>query len=119
GSEWLYARIDCGAAAADRVLQVVAELARGAVREEAATGWFFIRYADPEWHLRVRLRGDPARLASEVLPRLHAALQPLAEQRIVSGFRLDTYRREVERYGGPAAIEAVETIFCVDSDCVA
>ena len=119
GSEWLYARIDCGTAAADRVLQVVAEEARAALRDGAACDWFFVRYADPDWHLRLRLRGDPARLVAEVLPRLHAALRPLEEQRLVSGLRLDTYRREVERYGGPAAIEAVERIFCVDSDRVA
>ena len=118
GSEWLYARIDCGPAAADRVLQVAAEVAREAVREGAASDWFFIRYADPDWHLRLRLRGDEARLAAGVLPRLHAALRPLAEERLVSGLRLDTYRREVERYGGPSAMEAAERIFCVDSECV-
>jgi len=30
--------------------------------------------------------------------------------------QLDTYEREVERYGGPAGIELAERLFCADSD---
>jgi thiopeptide-type bacteriocin biosynthesis protein len=32
--------------------------------------------------------------------------------------QLDTYEREIERYGGPAGIELAERLFCADSACV-
>jgi thiopeptide-type bacteriocin biosynthesis protein len=80
--------------------------------------WFFIRYADPEPHLRVRMHGAPARLWSEALAALHRAAEPwLAERRLVR-LTLDTYEPEIERYGGAAAMPHVERIFEADSDAV-
>jgi thiopeptide-type bacteriocin biosynthesis protein len=83
-----------------------------------ADGWFFIRYGDPEWHLRVRFHGDPAKLQSGVLSRLHAALDPLLADGRIWRVQLDTYEREIERYGGPEGIGLAERLFQVDSDAV-
>jgi thiopeptide-type bacteriocin biosynthesis protein len=83
-----------------------------------ADGWFFIRYGDPEWHLRVRFHGDPARLQAGVLARLHAALEPLLADGRIWRVQLDTYEREVERYGGPEGIGLAERLFQVDSEAV-
>jgi hypothetical protein len=61
GSEWLYAKLYTGAATADQVLrQVVRPVTEAALRCGAADGWFFIRYGDPDWHLRLRLHGRPS-----------------------------------------------------------
>ncbi|HVJ92985.1 MAG TPA: lantibiotic dehydratase, partial [Labilithrix sp.] len=69
GSEWLYAKLYTGTASADDVLkEVVTPLV--APQKKSSTGWFFIRFGDPEWHVRLRLRGDPKRLAAKALPRL-------------------------------------------------
>jgi thiopeptide-type bacteriocin biosynthesis protein len=121
GSEWLYARLYGGPATADRVLRdLVAPLVAEARAAGAVDRWFFVRFRDPELHLRVRLHGPPGRgsgsLWGEVLPRLHQAAGPwLADQRL---WRLDlgTYEREVERYGGEDGIELAEQIFAADSD---
>ena len=117
GSEWLYAQLYTGTATADRVLgELVAPLVAESLAEGDADRWFFLRYSDPRWHLRVRLHGDPERLVSRVLPRLHALAEPwLGDQRI-SRIQLDTYEREVERYGGDRAIDLCEQIFAADSD---
>ncbi len=40
----------------------VAELCEEALATGEAASWFFIRYADPDPHLRLRFRGDPDRL---------------------------------------------------------
>jgi thiopeptide-type bacteriocin biosynthesis protein len=113
GSEWLYAKIYTGTAAADAVLRdAIAPLARA--RKHAS--WFFIRYNDPRWHLRVRFRGDAARLTAEILPALHTALAPMIADGRVWRVQLDTYEREVERYGGPRGIELAEDVFAADSD---
>ncbi len=119
GSEWLYAKLYCGASTADRVLrEAVAPVVRGALASGAADRWFFLRYGDPDHHVRVRLAGDPGRLAGEVLPALHAAVAPMLDAGEVHRVQLDTYHRETERYGGDRGIELVERIFWRDSEAV-
>jgi thiopeptide-type bacteriocin biosynthesis protein len=119
GSQWLYLKAYTGTASADRVLTDTV----GPVTDELlSTGvvdhWFFLRYADPEHHLRLRLHGDPAALHDNALPALTAALAPLLENGTVSTVALDTYHRELERYGGDEGIELAERIHAADSDAV-
>jgi lantibiotic biosynthesis protein len=117
GSEWLFAKLYVGTSTADAVLRdVVGPLVREAMATGAADSWFFLRYGDPHWHLRVRLHGAPERLCAEVLPRLEAAVSPLLDDGRLWRFQLDTYDREVERYGGDAGIPVVERLFHADSD---
>ncbi len=119
GSEWLYAKLYTGTATADGLLrEVVTPVAREAMATGEVDHWFFIRYGDPEWHLRVRFHGDPARLQSGVLPRLHAALDPMLSDGRIWRVQLDTYEREIERYGGPEGILLAERLFHVDSEAV-
>jgi thiopeptide-type bacteriocin biosynthesis protein len=118
GSEWLYLKVYTGTATADSLLlgaiaPVLAEARAGGVVDR----WFFLRYSDPEPHLRVRLHGDAARLASEVLPALRPRLDPELEGRVWR-VELGTYVQELERYGGPHAIETAEELFAADSDAV-
>ncbi|MDY7230461.1 lantibiotic dehydratase [Hyalangium rubrum] len=119
GSEWLFAKLYTGRSSADDVLRkVVAPIARGALASGAADQWFFIRYADPDWHVRLRLHGSPRRLAFEVLPALHDALAPLIEAGTLHRVQLDTYEREVERYGGLEGTLLAESLFHADSEAV-
>jgi thiopeptide-type bacteriocin biosynthesis protein len=115
GSEWLYAKIYTGTVAADAVLR---EAIAPILRECAISSWFFIRYTDPSSHLRVRVHGEPLRLIDEVFGALRGALTPKIVDGTVWRLQLDTYEREVERYGGPVGIELSEQIFAADSDAV-
>lgn len=119
GSEWLYAKLYTGTSTADRVLvEAVAPVVRQALGSGAADGWFFIRYSDPGWHVRVRFHGDPAVLQSQVVPALQAAVAPMLADGRLWQVLYDTYQREVERYGGPAGIPVAERLFQVDSEAV-
>ena len=119
GSEWLYAKLYTGTATADRVLRdVLAPLVREASAASWIDGWFFIRYGDPEWHLRVRFHGDPGTLTGRVLPALHAGVTTLLDDGRLWKMQLDTYEREVERYGGPLGIGLFERLFQADSEAV-
>lgn len=119
GSEWLYAKLYTGTATADRVLcDELAPLAAEMVASGAARRWFFIRYGDPGWHLRVRFHGDPSALRNRVQPALEELAQRLIDAGVVWKVQFDTYEREVERYGGPESIELVEEIFHRDSEAV-
>jgi thiopeptide-type bacteriocin biosynthesis protein len=119
GSEWLYAKLYTGPATADGVLRdVVKPVVDTVLRTGAADRWFFIRYGDPDWHLRLRFHGQPARLQAEVLGALQAAAAPLLEDGRLWRVQLDTYEREVERYGGADGIVLAEQLFQADSEAV-
>ena len=119
GSGWLFAKLYAGIATLDELLvQVVAPTSEEARRSGAADSWFFIRYCDPDPHLRVRYRGAPERLWSELLPALGRRAAPLVDTGVMWRFELATYEREVERFGGPDGMELCESLFAADSDAV-
>src|SRR5262249_32010212 len=69
GSPWLYAKLYAGTSGVDQILRsVVAPLIRRSTSNGAVDQWFFIRFGDPDWHLRLRVHGAPERLRAEFLP---------------------------------------------------
>lgn len=119
GSEWLYAKLYTGTSTADGLLvDAVGPVVHEALATGAADGWFFIRYSDPEWHLRLRLHGDPHALAGQVVPQLEKVVAPLLSTGKLWKMQFDTYEREVERYGGSGGIELSEKLFEADSEAV-
>jgi thiopeptide-type bacteriocin biosynthesis protein len=101
---WTYAKLYCPEAAADAVLrEVVAPL----VLEHPGVPWFFLRYDDPGFHLRLRFRD----------PGMRAELEARADGSTRTS-RIDfaTYEPELERYGGEAAMPVVERMFHRDSE---
>jgi thiopeptide-type bacteriocin biosynthesis protein len=119
GTEWLYANLYGPLAAADRVLVDHLAPLVGRLRESRLIDrWFFVRYSDPAGHLRVRFHGSPRELVSDVLPVLHEALAALLSDGLLYRVSLDTYEREIERYGGREGVELMEQIAEHDSDAV-
>ncbi|MDQ3875106.1 MAG: lantibiotic dehydratase, partial [Actinomycetota bacterium] len=119
GSEWLYGKLYTGNGTADRVLtEVVEPVVRAALETSAAERWFFVRFADPHFHVRLRVNGDPGRLGAEVLPLLRAKAEPLLADGVFWRLQLDTYERELRRYGGDEGIELSEELFRHDSEAV-
>ena len=117
GSSWLSAKLYCGQASTDAVLRgVVAPVVAEALRGGACESWFFLRYRDPQPHIRLRLNGPADRVAGELLPLLHRASRPLSDSGLVWRTEVDTYTREVDRYGGPAGIVLAERVFRADSE---
>jgi thiopeptide-type bacteriocin biosynthesis protein len=117
GTEWLYANLYGSPGGADRVLvEHVGPLARRLREDGVVDRWFFIRYADPGRHLRVRFHGDPRELLAEALPAFNDALAPALADGLVYRIALDTYEREVERYGGLEGVELMEQAAEADSD---
>lgn len=119
GSDWLYAKLY-------HLPPFEEDLLAGPIREfctQAATDglvrrWFVIRYADPDPHLRIRWQGDPRLLVDVLAPRLLRWGSALVTSEVCRRLVLDTYEREVERYGGPAAMELAEEMFTADTEAV-
>ena len=117
GSEWLFAKLYTGQHTADQLLGgPLAHLVKEAMASGDADRWFFIRYADPEPHLRIRFHGDPSRIWARVLPRLNQTLGPLLENTLLWQIQLDTYDPETRRFGGLSNLARAEKIFMADSE---
>jgi len=80
--------------------------------------WFFIRYGDPKWHIRLRFYGTPELLYGQLLPLFNHLLGPMVESNLLHKVEMFTYEREVERYGGPEATALIESLFMADSELI-
>jgi thiopeptide-type bacteriocin biosynthesis protein len=119
GSDWLYLKVYTGPVTADRLLvDELAPLAQRAVAAGFADSWHYLRYGDPDFHVRVRLHGEPQTLASVVLPGLLEEADRMVAAGLAWRVVLDTYEREIERYGGTDAITLAESAFHTDSEAV-
>ncbi|MFJ8253039.1 lantibiotic dehydratase [Streptomyces sp. NPDC094466] len=115
GGGWVFAKLYGPTWAQNTVLvRHLPELLDGLPDE--VDRWFFVRYPDPDPHLRLRLHGEPRALTARVLPRLHDLTEDLRAQGLAGRLVLDTYEPETARYGGTAeAMAAAERVFHADS----
>jgi len=116
GSEWLYVKIYAGTKTADRLLtSVIKPFAERLMAEGTIEKWFFIRFGDPDDHIRLRFyNGTSPSFWHTVLTALNAEMDPLIHSGTVQKVQIDTYKRELERYGHHA-FEEIESIFFADS----
>jgi thiopeptide-type bacteriocin biosynthesis protein len=115
GGEWLFAKIYVPVAAQQEVLgKRLRPLVAEAERLRAGT-WFYIRYADPRAHLRLRFHGDREALWQHLLPIVHSWVEDLRSVGLAGAVELSTYEPETERYGGPEVLDAAERAFTGDS----
>lgn len=115
GDEWLYVKFYLGEEESTRFLVCnLAPFAAYCEKEGKSKGWFFVRYRDPEPHLRFRLH-----IFSESLPEILSLLKKSSlgwiEDGLIKNMVLACYERETERYGGRELIEVAESVFCADS----
>lgn len=76
--------------------------------------YFFMRYADPVPHLRLRLNAPREKLL-ELYPEIQDWLKSLMEKGLMNRYVIDSYDREVERYGGSKLMDVAENLFYFDS----
>jgi thiopeptide-type bacteriocin biosynthesis protein len=118
GSEWLYYKIYTGVKTADLVLleklyPVILDL----IEKRIIDKWFFIRYKDPDEHLRIRFHCKTPENASTVIARIYPVLNKLLKESSIWKVQTDTYQREMERYGEKTMIDS-ETLFWHDSEMI-
>ncbi|MBV9762783.1 MAG: lantibiotic dehydratase [Acidobacteriaceae bacterium] len=119
GADWLYVKAYCGPAYIDEMLM---RIVRPLVSELEAIGalkrWFFIRYADPSDHLRIRIQARKGHAFGALAERINDKFAPALANGSIWKVQFDTYDREIERYGGPEATDVAEDIFSADSEAV-
>ncbi len=100
GSEWLYLKIYTGVKTADLILEEAIQLLVEYFQEHNyISKWFFIRYNDPKPHLRVRFNLNNIDDYSKILEKINETLQEYIKSGEISSILIDTYNREIERYG--------------------
>lgn len=87
------------------------------IREGMISKYFFVRYADPKVHLRLRLQVNDHR-DYLVQIEFNQFLKRLHEKRLVNSVQMENYVRELERYGGYEVISKAEDYFFADSQYV-
>jgi thiopeptide-type bacteriocin biosynthesis protein len=116
GGEWLFAKLYASPARQAEILRTYLPSALdGLLAAGEVDRWFFIRYNDPDPHLRLRFHGSPTRLWGDLLPELHDLAQRLRRDRLAARLTVDVYDPEFERYGGPEAMADAERAFAADS----
>ena len=114
-SQVVYARIYGSAETLDReVLPAIRDFIDESYRADEISKWFFIRYGEGGWHIRLRLFAKETRYLS-VIDRLITVLDSLQSQEKISKFDFAQYEREIVRYGGTDCIDANEDLFFIDS----
>ncbi|MFB8775803.1 lantibiotic dehydratase [Streptomyces broussonetiae] len=79
-----------------------------------ARQWWFVRYRDPDDHLRVRLTCQPGTL-SAAFEAIGEWTRRLRQHSLITHASVVTYHPETARFGGPTAIDAAERYFAADS----
>jgi lantibiotic biosynthesis protein len=115
-SEWLFAKCYLDLNQDTRfLLDHCVRFADSLLQQKVITDWFFVRYGDPKYHLRLRFKGNREQIIAQAMPALHQWAHQLIEQRFIYEMVLAPYEREIERYGGEALIESAEALFHADS----
>lgn len=118
GSPWIYYKIYSGAKTSDYILtEIIKPVAEKLLSGKIIDKWFFIRYADPKHHLRVRFHLINPEDIGIIINSLFPDFKKLISQDMIWKIQTDTYQREIERYG-ENTIELAEELFYCDSKMI-
>ncbi len=118
GDSWVYYKIYTGAKTSDTLLtEIIKPVAQQLIDQEVIDQWFFIRYADPKHHIRVRFHCEDKNNIGKVIRGLYEGLSAFAKADLIWKVQLDTYNREIERYGAEH-IELAEKLFYHESKMI-
>jgi len=119
GEEWIYFKLYCSPRTSDKVVaKGILPLVTHLKEKELIKQWFFIRYRDPKYHLRLRFELNKKASLDQVCKSLLSHLEYFIHNRFIHTVQIDTYVRELERYG-PETIELCESLFGLDSEIIA
>jgi len=117
GDEWLYIKLYAHYSLTDEILlNFVIPVIRRYKKDNPEFKWFFIRYLDPGYHLRLRFYTGN-RPSYELLSDLIHKLQTWSKQGKVADVILDSYQRELEKYS-VSLISEVESFFYRNSEFI-
>ncbi|SNB26332.1 hypothetical protein NO004_40004 [Flavobacterium psychrophilum] len=107
-SDWLYLELYCNIYANPEVFNAVYNKI---ILENKTDQFFFVNYANPERHLRLRFKTKSIENKQHII----SVVQELKSKSIISKYHILSYEQETHRYGGIEMMNLSETIFDLDS----
>lgn len=119
GSEWLYLKIYASQAFADQlIMHELLPLTNKLLKKSLIKKWFFLRYNDPAPHIRLRFHLKSKAQMGEALSICYKWYNNNFIDGKLSNIIIDTYKREIERYGSETMLLS-EELFHLSSQSVA
>lgn len=116
GDQWLYFKIYTNEKNAEKILhEELGAIIKKLDQEKKISNWFFIRYADPDFHLRIRILLKDSLDIVRVMEVFNLKIEKYIKNKSVHKVQLDTYVRELERYG-KYTTDLAESLFSIDSN---
>lgn len=114
GSEWLYYKIYINQKYSTKFLILLSDKLNKMMSKGEIKKFFYLMFIDSKFHIRLRININKEYYSS-VNEKMSNFLNSLFEQYYLKNILIDTYVREIERYG-VNNIDLVETIFHLDSE---
>lgn len=118
GSEWIYYKLYCTGNSADRILL---KCIYPFIQEQQSKGWlkkwFFVRYNDPHFHLRIRFQINDIDYLADFMRSFSIFIETERYNGFIWKVQTDTYMREIYRYGSNS-METGEEIFHLESNAI-
>lgn len=120
GTEWLYVKLYAAERTFDRILSdPIPKLIALLHEKKYLKKWFFIRYSDPDPHVRIRikLREQGTHALADIIQFINQYCEPFISQKKIFNIQYDTYDRELERYGA-SNMGYCEQLFHAESELI-
>ena len=116
-SNWLYVKLY---GHPERQAEILADYLPGLLSEWAeAPQWWYIRYRDPEPHLRLRIALPGAEAFGGAASKVSTWYEQLRDLGLLTDLQFAAYYPESGRWGNGAALAAAELVFSADSNVLA
>ena len=115
GEEWFYLKLYTGPKTSELILtECFKTITEELIDNSVIDKWFFIRYYDNGYHLRLRFHYIERNGFSKIIDKLKNPLREFCDLDLVWKIQIENYKREIERYGCKN-IDLSESIFYFDS----
>ena len=114
GSDWIYLKIYAKKLTLKKIVKnEIKKYGEQFIQGNYIDKYFYIHYIDNQRHLRIRYHNISQ--FKEFMDKLHHFISYLNDTYDIYDIKLDTYEREIERYGGIDMMEINESMFWINS----
>lgn len=116
GSEWTFMKMYCGDNSQDDLItNELYPLIDQFEKCGLISAWHYLRFADPDPHLRLRVRAKTQGDVQALVSRLGLFGSQMIESSSISRYEFGFYSPEMERYGGSECLPLCEHMFTQSS----
>jgi thiopeptide-type bacteriocin biosynthesis protein len=116
-NQWLYFKVYTTPLNSEKLLLKIYPEINRFKRKKWIDDWFFIRYGDPDHHLRLRFKSACPTMQTLLLPDMKSCLEKIQSEGVAWKIMVDQYQPEINRYG-EQSMSLCEQLFHWDSETI-